>query len=153
MSSYLVEKLNYTAEEALSAFAVARPPGVKHQRFQAEFNDRYKISTQVGTLPTYNVRNPSGCGHQASLRRGSKKDIKGSFREKLSQIVRTVCSRGWMTKSNPSARGSVGGHLPGLLPEVSTYSIKADGNQQLQQAYDENESLGPVERQALVKFR
>ena len=38
---YLVEKENMTAEEALEAFALARPPGVKHARFQMALKARY----------------------------------------------------------------------------------------------------------------
>lgn len=39
--SYLIEKENMTAEEALEAFAIARPPGVKHERFQLALKARY----------------------------------------------------------------------------------------------------------------
>jgi len=38
---YLVEKEKMTAEEALEAFALARPPGVKHARFQMALKARY----------------------------------------------------------------------------------------------------------------
>ena len=35
------QKENMTAEEALEAFAIARPPGVKHERFQLALKARY----------------------------------------------------------------------------------------------------------------
>lgn len=130
----------------MNAFALARPPGVKHLQFQEEFLARYKKSGPVGTLPTNIMRNPSRSGNHASLKSGQKKDLKGSFREKLSNILRTVCSRGRL--NNSSARGSVDGHLS-VTPEMSSYSMRGDSEQQ----YDENESLGPVERQALMKLR
>ena len=38
---YLVEKCGMTAEEALEAFAVARKPGVKHERFREALRRRY----------------------------------------------------------------------------------------------------------------
>ena len=39
--SYLVQACGLTVDEALEAFAAARPPGVKHERFVAELHERY----------------------------------------------------------------------------------------------------------------
>ena len=39
--SYLVQACGLAVDEALEAFAAARPPGVKHERFVAELHERY----------------------------------------------------------------------------------------------------------------
>eukprot|EP01135_Chromosphaera_perkinsii_P009377 Nk52_evm53s1737 gene=Nk52_evmTU53s1737 len=39
--SYLIEKENYTVQEAIDEYAKARPPGIKHQHFKDELFIRY----------------------------------------------------------------------------------------------------------------
>jgi len=50
---YLIEKENMTAEEALEAFALARPPGVKHETFQLALKARYAEKENKPTRTKY----------------------------------------------------------------------------------------------------
>ena len=64
--SYLVQACGLAVDEALEAFAAARPPGVKHERFVAELHERY---AHCGTQSHSGSTSPTGhqlpeVGHQ-----------------------------------------------------------------------------------------
>jgi hypothetical protein len=46
----LVQACGLTVDQALANFAVARPPGVKHERFVAELQKRYNDATDSSSV-------------------------------------------------------------------------------------------------------
>jgi protein-tyrosine phosphatase len=99
---YLIEKENMTAEEALETFAVARPPGVKHERFQMALKARYPTRGCKPKLTEYDedednetkesgaVKNETVEGVNASLRINRNNSSAGKQMKKSESLVRKL---------------------------------------------------------------
>ena len=99
---YLIEKENMTAEEALETFAVARPPGVKHERFQMALKARYPTRGCKPKLTEYDedednetkesgaVKNETVEGVNASLRINKNNNSAEKQMKKSESLVRKL---------------------------------------------------------------
>lgn len=99
---YLIEKENMTAEEALETFAVARPPGVKHERFQMALKARYPTRGCKPKLTEYDedednetkesgaVKNETVEGVNASLRINKNNSSAGKQMKRSESLVRKL---------------------------------------------------------------
>jgi len=99
---YLIEKENMTAEEALETFAVARPPGVKHERFQMALKARYPTRGCKPKLTEYDedednetkesgaLKNETVEGVNASLRINKNNSSAGKQMKKSESLVRKL---------------------------------------------------------------
>ena len=69
---YLIECCGLTVDEALDAFATARPPGVKHEAFRAELQVG-RVGLQVRVQGGGQGRGGVGCRYQPKLNRADAK--------------------------------------------------------------------------------
>ncbi|GMH36228.1 hypothetical protein BSKO_04096 [Bryopsis sp. KO-2023] len=152
LSSFLVERRGYSVGEALAAFAKARSPGVKHEKFKSELCSRYGSSPQPGPSVIGNGSSESDPENRKRSSRDEEVERPNysirSFRGNLIRIGKKVCSFGRPSTSKGRGEETGADKVSKKLMIVENDDIN-DGSIQC----DENESLGSVDRQILGAFR
>lgn len=77
--SYLCEACGYSVEEAVAAFAVSRPPGIRHEHFRAELYARYGSAAPLHpALPPAGPAVSGSSGEQAGSTNGRCSQVPAS---------------------------------------------------------------------------
>lgn len=163
LASYMVLWRGLSVDQAMAAFAAARPPGIRHEKFQQELHKRYDEMVDSRSLPPLGISSgpadgrgqyaggtgrPDGSSPKANGASSLAQDLDGgsSGEAAVNAAAETGSSSGSSSRGGADAHATAdSAHGPGA---VAPRALRRDWSYA-----SENESLGASDRLMLEGFK